>query len=432
MIEQKKPNGMVGMQSNGQPNARAEWREHWTIVLAAAAGYAVASIISYSSSLFIQPLQDEFGWSRAQIMSGHSIAALAGVIFAPFTGLAVDRFGPRRLGIAAIIAVCLAVALFGLTGSNINMWRGLWVPMAFAIVLVQPSVWTSAVTSVFSAGRGFALAVMLCGGSVASIITPQVTNFLIENYGWRMAFVGLGAFWATLALPLVYLFFSSALDKERMSSEPKPLAEKIQRESIWQSGLLTVRFAQLLIAGVGIAAVVVTLVVSLVPILSAGGIARSTAVNIASLVGIAAIVGRLTIGMLLDRWNGRYLAAFAVSIPIIALLLLIHYPASALAASIAALILGLSFGAEIDIIAYLTSRYFKITSFGLLFGTIAGFIGLAAGNGPVAISAVFDAQQTYVPALWGMIPICLVSAILFLLLGPYPAGSKTQADSSTS
>ena len=420
------------MLSNGQANARDEWRAHWPIVLAAAAGYAVASIISYSSSLFIQPLQDEFGWSRAQIMSGHSISALAGAIFAPFTGLAVDRFGPRRLGIAAIIAVCLAVALFGLTSSDINMWRALWVPMAFAIVLVQPSVWTAAVTSVFSAGRGFALAVMLCGGSVASIITPQVTNFLIDNYGWRMAFAGLGAFWATLALPLVYFFFSSALDKERMSSEPKLLAEKIQRESIWHSGLLTLRFAQLLVAGVGIAAVVVTLVVSMVPILSAGGIARSSAVNIASLVGIAAIVGRLSIGLLLDRWNGRFLAAFAVSIPIIALLLLIHYPGSALAASIAVLILGLSFGAELDIIAYLTSRYFKVTSFGLLFGTIAGFIGLAAGNGPVAISAVFDAQQTYVPALWGMIPICLVSAILFLLLGPYPASNEAQADSSTS
>lgn len=420
------------MQSNGQANARDEWRAHWPIVLAAAAGYAVASIISYSSSLFIQPLQDEFGWSRAQIMSGHSISALAGAIFAPFTGLAVDRFGPRRLGIAAIIAVCLAVALFGLTSSDINMWRALWVPMAFAIVLVQPSVWTAAVTSVFSAGRGFALAVMLCGGSVASIITPQVTNFLIDNYGWRMAFAGLGAFWATLALPLVYFFFSSALDKERMSSEPKLLAEKIQRESIWHSGLLTLRFAQLLVAGVGIAAVVVTLVVSMVPILSAGGIARSSAVNIASLVGIAAIVGRLSIGLLLDRWNGRFLAAFAVSIPIAALLLLIHYPGSALAASIAVLILGLSFGAELDIIAYLTSRYFKVTSFGLLFGTIAGFIGLAAGNGPVAISAVFDAQQTYVPALWGMIPICLVSAILFLLLGPYPASNEAQADSSTS
>ncbi len=401
-------------------SAASEWRANWPIVLAAAAGYGVASIVSYSSSLFIEPLQGEFGWSRAQIMSGHSIAALAGAIFAPFTGLAVDKFGPRRLGIFAIIAMCVATALFGLAGPDINMWRALWLPAAFAIVLVQPSVWTAAVTSVFAAGRGFALAVLLCGGSIASIITPQVTNFLIDNYGWRLAFAGLGAFWAMLALPLVYFCFSSALDKERLSSGPKVLAAKVRQESVWQSGLLTRRYVQLLIAAVGIAAVVVTLVVSLVPVLSSNGLVRSQAVNIASLVGFSAIAGRLSIGLLLDRWHGRFLAAFAAAMPVVALLLIIYNPGSAFAASAAVLILGLSFGAELDIIAYLTSRYFAITSFGLLFGTIGGFLGLASGNGPVAISAVYDAQHSYLPALWGMIPICLVSALLFLLLGPYP------------
>ncbi len=239
--------------------------------MAAAAGYGVASIVSYSSSLFIEPLQTEFGWSRAQIMSGHSIASVAGALLAPFTGMVVDRYGPRRLGIFAIIAMCIATALFSLAGPDIMMWRALWIPASFAIVLVQPSVWTAAVTSVFAAGRGFALAVMLCGGSLASIITPQVTNFLIEGYGWRMAFVGLGAFWAILALPLVLLFFSSALDQERMSKEPKPEAPPAPRVSFWQSGVLSRRYIQLLVASVGIAAVVVTLAVSLVPVLSANG-----------------------------------------------------------------------------------------------------------------------------------------------------------------
>ena len=68
------------MSTRIEGNAAEEWRANWPIVLAAAAGYGVASIVSYSSSIFIEPLQAEFGWSRAQIMSGHSIAALAGAI----------------------------------------------------------------------------------------------------------------------------------------------------------------------------------------------------------------------------------------------------------------------------------------------------------------------------------------------------------------
>ena len=55
--------------------------------------------------------------------------------------------------------------------------------------------------------------------------------------------------------------------------------------------------------------------------------------------------------------DGRFLAAIAVSMPIAAILLLIYNPGSAVAASVAVLILGLSFGAELDIIAH---RYLVI------------------------------------------------------------------------
>ena len=407
------------MSARIEGNAAAEWRAHWPIVLAAMAGYAASTITTYSSQVFIQPLQAEFGWSRGQIASGHSIAAMAGVLFAPFTGFFVDRFGPRRLGIAAVIAICIATALFSLTGPEIWMWRALWLPMAFAIILIQPSVWTAAVTSVFAAGRGFALAVLLCGGSIASMITPKLADVLIESFGWRMAFVGLGLFWAALTVPLIYFCFSSARDRERLSAGTKaPTAER--RGSVWKSGLLTRRYAQLLIGGACIAGVVVTLVTNLVPVLSANGLTRQQALTLTPLVGISAIVGRLSIGALLDRWNGRFLAAFAVSLPVVGILLLIEYPGSPMIAAVAVLIFGLSFGAELDILAYLTSRYFNVANFGLLFGTIGGFIGLAAGNGPWALQSVFDAQNSYIPALLGMIPICLVAAMLFLLLGPYP------------
>lgn len=413
-------------------NATAEWRAHWPIVLAAMAGYAASTITTYSSQVFIQPLEAEFGWTRGQIASGHSIAAMAGVLFAPFTGFFVDKFGPRRLGIAAVIAMCAATALFSLTGPEIWMWRALWVPMAFAVILIQPSVWTAAVTSVFAAGRGFALAVLLCGGSIASMVTPILSNLLIEGLGWRMAFVGLGLFWAALTLPLIYLCFSSARDRERLSAGPNAVAATEPRASIWRSGLLTRRYAQLLIGGACIAGVVVTLVTNLVPVLSANGLTRQQALSLTPLVGISAIIGRLSVGALLDRWNGRFLAAIAVALPVLGLMLLINYPGSLMIAGVAVLIFGLSFGAELDILAYLTSRYFNVANFGLLFGTIGGFIGLAAGNGPWVLQSVFDAQTSYLPALWGMIPICLVAAVLFLLLGPYPDTEAHDAETRPS
>ena len=408
------------MSTRIEGSAAAEWRAHWPVIMAAMAGMGVASLISYSSGLFIEPMEKEFGWSRAEIAAGHSIAATAAVICAPFMGIFVDRFGARRIGIAAIIAVCGAIALLSQTGPSIWHWWALWLPLTIGIILVQPMVWTSAATGLFSAGRGLALAAVLCGSSIASMIVPKMTLWLIDSFGWRMAWVGLGAIWLAIALPLVWFFFTSAVDKGRTEATAK--VADTPRPSVWQSGILTWRFPVLLIAGVSVALVVVTMVVSVVPVLSASGISRSDATWAAGLVGITAIIGRLSIGALLDRMDGRIIAAICVSLPIIGIMLLIQVPGSLVAAAIAILIFGFSLGAELDIVAYLTSRYFGRENFGFLFGTIGGCLGFVSGNGPVALNRVYDVTGSYTPALWAAVPLCLLSAGLFLCLGRYPEG----------
>jgi predicted MFS family arabinose efflux permease len=400
-------------------NAAAEWRANWPVVMAAMAGMAVASLIAYASGLFIEPMEKEFGWSRAEIAGGHSISATAAAICAPFMGILVDRFGPRRIGIAAVMTVCGAIALLSQTGPNIWHWWALWLPLTVGIILVQPMVWTSAPTSLFSAGRGLALAVTLCGSSIASMVVPKMTYWLIEAYGWRIAWVGVGVIWLLIALPLIWFFFTSAVDQKR-TNRVATEAPTTPRPPIWDSGILTWRFWALLVAGVSVALVVVTMVVSMVPVLSASGISRSDAAGIAGLVGITAIFGRLSIGALLDRMDGRIIAALCVSLPIVAILLLIEIPGSIMIASIAVLIFGFSLGAELDIVAYLTSRYFGRENFGFLFGTIGGLLGFASGNGPVVLNRVYDVTGSYTPALWAAIPLCLLSATLFLCLGRYP------------
>ena len=407
------------MSAAAEGSAAAEWRQNWTVVLAACAGMALSTITTYATGVFVEPLEQEFGWSRVQIMSGHAFVSTTSVFAAPLAGMLVDRIGPRRIGIAAIIAMCLAVMLLGLSGSDIWQWRALWVPVAFAQFLTQTSVWGAAIASLFTRGRGLALAAMLCGSSVGSIVTPPLALFLIETMGWRMAWVGLAVIWGVLVLPLIWFLFFSAKDRQRLAPRQESAAA-LPKPSIWNSGMFTRRYPQLLLAGTCIAGVVVTMAVSLVPVLQSSGISRVDAVAITSLIGFTAIVGRLTIGTLLDRMDGRFIAGTCVSLPIIGLLILIQFPGSVPAATAAVLIFGFSLGAELDIVAYLTSRYFRLENFGLLFGTIVGFIGLAAGNVPLALHAVYDNTGSYAPALWAAMPFCLLSALLFLLMGPYP------------
>ena len=398
------------------------------VVMAASAGAAMSAISSYSTGLFFEPLEREFGWSRVVISSPHILGSFAVILFGPYVGHLMDRFGSRRVGIVGISLLIVAYSLLGLTSASMGMWWATWLMLALTSVMYQPMVWSSAVTSFFAAGRGFALAVTLCGTSICSVITPPLAAFLIDWLGWRLAFPAIALCWGMVVLPLLLLFFTSAADKAR-TGEAKQQSRPVHTGffASFRGEALTLRFLQVAIAGFSIALVVVSVALTIVPILSSNGISRGTAAGIAALLGLSSICGRLTIGLLLDRFSGRHIAAVAVCMPIAGSLVLLGYPGSIPAASLAVMIFGLALGAELDILAYLTSRYFSVASFGMLFGTIGAFIGLAGSTGPVLLNAVYDATQSYELALMGIIPVCLISASLFLMLGPYPEEKENRA-----
>ncbi|MBV1918053.1 MAG: MFS transporter [Sphingomonadaceae bacterium] len=401
-------------------SAAAEWRAHWSVVAAACAGMGLATIAMYTTSLFIEPLEAEFGWTRAEIMSGYVLTAVVGVVCAPLIGIAVDRFGPRRIGIAASITAPIAFAMLGLTNDNIWVWRALWGVFALSTILLQPAIWTSAVTAFFSTGRGFALACTLCGSGLSSIAMPLLTYEVIERFGWRIGFAMIALFWFLIVFPLVIFFFTSPQDRDRISRSER--SARISRDFgyVFRTMILSRRFFQVAFAGLFIATVVVSIVITLVPILTSNGISRGTAASIAGTLGFTSIAGRLAVGYLLDHVQARFLAAIMLCMPVVAIILLLQLPQSVPAAMAAVMILGLALGAELDLLAYITSRYFDLNYFGTLFGTIGGFVSLAGGAGPLILNLVYDMTGSYVPALLAAIPICLAAALLFLLLGPYP------------
>jgi MFS family permease len=418
----------IGVADPGEPvppeaSARAEWRQHWTVVLAGAMGIGVATVSVYATGVFIAPLEQEFGWSRAQISSGQTVMSVFSLLLGPVIGLAVDRFGPRRIGIAGVIAYCAGLASFSLTGPSIWSWWGLWVLLALAAMLIKPTVWTAGVSSMFSAGRGMALSVMLCGTALGSSLTPLVSNWLIDAYGWRTAFVGLGLFWAMLVVPPVFLFFTSAKDRHRTGVTQATAVRDIVGVSA-REGFLSLTFAKLTIAACVTTIVIVSFTTNLVPILSSQGLTRQEAAGVAGIIGLATVVGRLTGGFLLDRVNGSVVGGVSVALPIISASLLLSFPGDPAMALLAVLVLGLSLGVELDAVAYLATRHFGMRNFGLLFGTISGMLALATGLGPLLVSLVYDHYGSYRPALIAYIPGCILASAMFFAMGKYPVFDK--------
>src|SRR5690606_2334808 len=323
--------------------ARQEWRTHWPLVLAANREVALGSIHVYSTGIFIEPLEREFGWSRAEISAGLSLVSVIGVFGAPLFGYLVNRLGSRRIALPGTVFLCASIAVLSLATSSIWSWWGLWVLVALSTLFMKPTVWSTAVSSVFNKSRGLALAVVLSGTGLGSALTPIVANYLIEHFGWRGAYLGLGLGAAVLVVPTMWFLFFDARDRLRLSpAGTKATAPAMLTGWSMAEGFRARQFYQLWAAALITTLIVVGFVVHLVPLLGDAGISRATAVSLAGMVGIMSIIGRLTVGYLMDRLPGPPVGTISVSLPIVAALILLAFPGSVPAAVVAVAVLGLS------------------------------------------------------------------------------------------
>jgi MFS family permease len=396
--------------------AATEWRSYWFLPVAAALGYATSVLHVYALGPFIAALQGEFGWSRAQASAGLTVAALISAIGCIPVGMAVDRIGPRRVGLIGVPAMCASFALLSTANGEFWNWLALWVVIAVGTFCVQATVWTSAVASRFEASRGLAFAFTLSGASMATALYPVFATWLIGDYGWRTAFVAMGGVWCAIVFPLVFLFFRGARDGAQKKVEaPSPPA--VLTGVSFAEGLRSAALYKLLMAAGLFAFTIIGIVVHFVPILTDSGATPLSAAGIASLIGIFSIIGRLGTGMLLDRLPSHVVGACAFLIPIAGCVLLLTSGANPMSQAAAAAVFGLTVGSEVDVIAYLAAKHFGLKSFGALYGVLQMALAGGTAFGPLVAGAVFDRSGGYSPFLMATIVLMFLSAIAVFTLG---------------
>jgi len=409
------------MQSSDSQRTSGEWTKSWPVVFTSTIGLAVSTIHIYSLGLFIEPLEREFGWGRTEITAGLMIVSIVSVVLAPIIGILIDKFGARRIGLPGVVFYCIAIALLATIGPFVWMWLLCWGLVALGSVCIKSTVWTAAVASHFTSGRGLALALALCGTGVGQALLPFITNQLLAQYGWRGAYLTLAGLGAVISLPLMIFFFFDAHEESRRKRGA--LARDARRQVggvTVKEGLTSSGFFRLAAAALFASAAIVAMVVHFVPMLTTAGLSRASAAAIAGVVGIASITGRISCGYMLDRFNGRIVGAVSFVLPSLACLFFLNFDGSSGQALAIAVVVGLSLGAEIDVVAYLATRYFGMQNFATLFGTIAGLLSLGAGLGPLLVGMMFDRYGNYTMSYVLFIPLFLTTAALIASLGPYP------------
>ena len=133
----------------------------------------------------------------------------------------------------------------------------------------------------------------------------------------------------------------------------------------------------------------------IVALLTDRGIPAPQAIGYLSTAGLALIVGRLFAGWCLDRFWGPYVAICFFIIPMAGIALL----ASGAGGSVpmyGAILCGLGVGAEVDLMAFFTSRYFGMRDYAKIYGVMFALFAGANGVGPSLSGASFDHFHSYV------------------------------------
>lgn len=400
-----------------------EFRTAWKVVVAAAIGVGVGITGSffYTLGIFITPLSAAFGWSRGSVAAGSLFMVLSLIITAPLVGRLADRVGARRVAIVSLplLACCLLAMTFA--GPGINDFYLHVLVLAALSCGTTPIIWSRGVASWFDRQRGLALGITLCGTGLAGVLAPQYVNALIERYDWRAGYVGLAALAALAILP-VSLWFKEVADGAAGLSAQRAASRGLTR----RSAIRTLCFWQL---GLGIFLVtgaVASLIVHLVPLLGDSGIPRNVAVSIAGVLGIAVIGGRLCVGYLIDRMHPPYVAAAFLLVPCIGCVILAASPETLWLVTFAVVTIGLAAGAEVDLLAFLTSRYFGMKAFGEIYGWLFVFFELGIGFGPLLAGHAHDVQGSYRLALHSCTAAFILGALTIGTMGAPPPRNTLQ------
>ena len=403
-----------------------EFTHGWKPLLAATIGTmcGIFTLTNYSQGFFVGPVTAEFGWTPSQFFLSYTVLMCLGLLTGPVVGSFAEKKGLRTVGIIGLIGHSLSYVLLSFNTGSLALWYSSWALLAILGAGSLPIVWTSVLNDWFQKHRGKAIGITMAGTGLGAFLLPPIVEFLISNFGWRAAYRGIGLGALLVSLPIVLTLFREKVDTGRGPQATRPVeasgmtrAEAMRTARFWILGIVLF-VTVIVIAGV---------LSNFARIMTEQGFERAVIAQIAAVMGLTVVVGRLLVGALVDRFWAPGVAASFFVLPTIALLLLANTEVTFATGMVIGIMIGLAAGAELDLLAYLTSRYFGAAHYPAIFGAIIAFFTVGAGIAPPLFGAFAQAYQGYTVILTISVGLLLLSIALFLALGRYPAGVASEA-----
>ena len=378
--------------------------------------------------VFIVPLQQEFGWTTAEISSALSIRFILFGLMAPFAAALLNRYGLRNVTVAAQLIV-ISGLLASLAMSHVWQLMLLWgVVIGIGTGMTALVLGATIAARWFSARRGLVVGIL-----TASVATGQLVFLpLPERLGWRVALAMVCVVLAVAASAVLLLMRDRPSDLGLRpfgdeGTEPVP-APPPNKAPIVAAALGTLRdcsksavfwalFATFFICGASTNGLVQ---VHLIPMCLDFGIPQVQAASLLAAMGVFDFFGTIVSGWLSDRYDNRWLLFWYYGLRGLSLLLLPFTDFSFYGLSLFAMFYGLDWIATVPPTVRLTAQRFGPERANLVFGWI--FAGHQLGAGTAAFGAGLSRTvlATYLPAFFAAGALCVVAALIILMIARHP------------
>ncbi|MCB0192061.1 MAG: MFS transporter [Anaerolineae bacterium] len=388
----------------------------WIILAAGTIGVIVMGPSqTFTVGVFIDSFINTFGISRSNVSLIYGVATLGGSLLLPITGRLVDRYGPSRMIILVTLGLGLSIMAVGLTHSVVMLLLALLALRYFGFGSMQLVV-NNAIAQWFIRRRGIVMGIAGLSLAASLIIYPVLSEFLIQQFGWRGAWIILGLSVWIIMLPVGWFFFRDAPENyglqpdgdgdadinfaSHVSEENWTLAEARQTGAFWIFAAALSTMAMMM-AG---------LVFHQISLFEVRGLSRETGVMAFNVMALTSIIGNLGMGRLLDKYSARLLLS-SVLFLLAATIAFVQIIQTPLQGYIFSAMVGLTSGSFRVMDSVVWAKYFGRQHLGSIKGaTMIGVIG-ATSLGPYPLGLSFDTFGSYSIALNILLLIPLVIAI---------------------
>jgi len=349
------------------------------------------------SSLFTPGLEAEFGWTRGQISTAAGLA-LIGALIAPLVGRVADRVGVRPVIVASSAVLAAGYLLLANVGGAIWHYQACVLLLVLAVPGTSSLVYGKMIALRFRQHRGTALAIATSGLAVTTIVAAPALGWVIDGWGWRRGFVAL-AVASAAALPFILLVIrrSSTLAQPTIVEDGTPpvLVEGMTAAEARRDP----RFRRVVAAAMLVNLATTGLVTQIVPLGRELGLSSAQAAVLLTSFGVSAIVGRLLIGALVDRYPPQPAAAAFALVSALAFAGLAWGSSHVAVVLVLVFLAGLMNGAENDLLPYLAARLFGLRAYGEIYGSAMPLTLVGTAIGIIGFGRLHDAFGDYDAAL---------------------------------